>query len=55
MLFLEDYNESYKRVIDPVKITNRCCEVLHKDKSLKEFLKLVLIVGNYLNTVILKL
>ena len=54
MLFLEEYNESYKKVIDPVKTTNKCSEVLHKDKSLKEFLKLVLIVGNYLNTVIFK-
>jgi hypothetical protein len=52
MLYLEEYNDLYRKVADPIKITNKCAEVLYKDKSLKTFLKLVLTVGNYLNSVI---
>lgn len=51
MLYLEEYSESYKKVAEPVKTTNKCAEVLYKDKSLKTFLKFVLVVGNYLNSV----
>ena len=53
MLYLEEYNELYKKVAEPIKITNKCAEVLYKDKSLKTFLKLVLTMGNYLNSVII--
>jgi hypothetical protein len=52
MLYLEEYNDLYRKVADPIKTTNKCAEVLYKDKSLKTFLKLVLTVGNYLNSVI---
>ena len=53
MLYLEEYEEALKKVTEPVNTTNKCAQVLHNDKSLKTFLKLVLIVGNYLNSVII--
>jgi hypothetical protein len=51
MLYLEEYNETYKKIAEPVKIINKCAEILHQDESLKQFMKVVLAVGNYLNTV----
>ena len=51
MIYLKEYHEKLKSVSDILKIINNFIEVLFKDKSLKSFLKIVLVIGNFLNTV----
>lgn len=52
MLFLEEFDGNFNKLNDLIEKTNRLCAVLHDDESLKEFLQIVLITGNYLNMVI---
>lgn len=51
MIFLLEYNETYKSIVDPVSIINKCSDILLEDKNLKLFLEIVLNAGNFLNTV----
>jgi hypothetical protein len=52
MLFMEEFDGNFNKLNDLIEKTNKSCVVLLENESLKEFLQIVLITGNYLNMVI---
>lgn len=50
MNFLEEFDDMYTRLDTPLKVYSKSANVVLNNEALKEFLSMVLRLGNYLNT-----